>query len=29
MYYLILLVTYSLAQIALGVWIGRRVPDDE
>ena len=25
MYYLILLVTYSLAQIALGVWIGRRV----
>jgi SSS family solute:Na+ symporter len=25
MYYLILLVAYSLAQIALGVWIGRRV----
>ncbi|MEN3336521.1 MAG: solute:Na+ symporter, family [Acidobacteriota bacterium] len=25
MYYLILLVVYSLAQIALGVWIGRRV----
>ncbi len=25
MYYLILLVTYSLAQIALGLWIGRRV----
>jgi solute:Na+ symporter, SSS family len=25
MYYLILLVTYSLAQIALGIWIGRRV----
>jgi SSS family solute:Na+ symporter len=25
MYYLILLVVYSLAQVALGVWIGRRV----
>jgi solute:Na+ symporter, SSS family len=25
MYYLILIATYSLAQIALGVWIGRRV----